>query len=220
MGTEGDLGARLARMLAGAREEGGARRAEREREAAERSERERLCRALATQWLDEIVLPTLGVLAGAFPNASAPKHEDCPPHASLAFRPDDEFPVGAHFHLSLAHDPDVRRIEVRSAVTILPILMDFEKGGEAGTDLLAPDRATIERFLDERVERFAADYLRTREPGSPYLKDLLVTDPVCGARFPRGEAAGSVEREGRRVFFCSEVCRARFGEGPGCYERR
>ncbi len=91
---------------------------------------------------------------------------------------------------------------------------------EAATDLFAPDRAAIERFLDERIERFARDYLRTREPGSPYFKDLLVTDPVCGARFPRGEAAASLEHEGRRVHFCSEVCRTKFGEGPGCYERR
>jgi YHS domain-containing protein len=40
-----------------------------------------------------------------------------------------------------------------------------------------------------------------------YQKDNLVTDPVCGMRMPLVEAAGSIQRDGQEIYFCSQACR-------------
>jgi Cu+-exporting ATPase len=47
-----------------------------------------------------------------------------------------------------------------------------------------------------------------------------VTDPVCGMRIDPDAAAGSVEHQGRRYYFCSPHCQARFEAAPDAYLRR
>ena len=58
------------------------------------------------------------------------------------------------------------------------------------------------------------DYLRVREPDSPYQKDRLVTDPVCGMTLRRTEAAAKLEHGGRVYYFCVTQCRERFAADP------
>lgn len=57
-------------------------------------------------------------------------------------------------------------------------------------------------------------------PQSPYQKDALVTDPVCGMVFPRAEAAASVNPARAAVCFCKEAYGDRFALEPARYEQR
>jgi len=40
--------------------------------------------------------------------------------------------------------------------------------------------------------------------------DDLVTDPICGMRFPPEKAAAHVVRDGKTVYFCADFCRQKF----------
>ena len=44
-----------------------------------------------------------------------------------------------------------------------------------------------------------------------------VIDPVCGMEIHPEEAAGTVEHDGRTIYFCSPGCRATFLEDPQRY---
>jgi YHS domain-containing protein len=48
----------------------------------------------------------------------------------------------------------------------------------------------------------------------------LVRDPVCGMEFGPGEAATTVEYEGRTYYFCCHACRVSFEAEPRRFVRR
>jgi YHS domain-containing protein len=55
----------------------------------------------------------------------------------------------------------------------------------------------------------------------------MVEDPVCGMRIDSEEAAGTIEYEGKRYYFCSQAChdgrlasQQGRGEGRRCGARR
>ncbi len=47
----------------------------------------------------------------------------------------------------------------------------------------------------------------------------MQTDPVCRMQVDPGSAAGALEHEGVRYFFCSQHCLAKFKADPGKYLR-
>lgn len=49
----------------------------------------------------------------------------------------------------------------------------------------------------------------TRSVGTSGRPSEMVQDPVCGMFIPK-EGAYFLEQSGRRVFFCSETCRANY----------
>jgi YHS domain-containing protein len=206
---------RLERLL----EEADARRADRGRAA--RAEMETLeaglasFDALACRWMDQIIAPQLETLAVLFPHGLGVRRSPAGSHAWLAFAFTDEFPADARVEVSL--DPDVprKRLRVRVSPSILPMLTDYRGEAEMEFDLGSPDDRRLVEFLEQAVLEFVSAYLKVREPDSVYQRDRLATDPVCGMRFPRGEAAASYEYERRTFFFCSAGCRERFATDPG-----
>ena len=42
----------------------------------------------------------------------------------------------------------------------------------------------------------------------------IFTDPICGMRIDPDDAVASAERDGRRYWFCSDMCRAAFDADP------
>ncbi|MBI2933541.1 MAG: YHS domain-containing protein [Planctomycetes bacterium] len=56
-------------------------------------------------------------------------------------------------------------------------------------------------------------------PASPYQKERLVVDPVCGMTIPVSEAVGSVLHRGAVFHFCVEECRRKFEGEPGRFAR-
>lgn len=172
---------------------------------------------LATQWMDELVEPRFRILAASFPNSTPPVRMEPGYSVALPFRQTDDFPVDARVEARISLDLGGARIRTTFEASIIPILMDYERAGTIEYGLEAPDTVAVGVFLDERILRFVQDYLRVREPDSPYQKDRFVTDPVCGMRLRRADAAASLEHRGRVFHFCVPECRDRFAGGPDRY---
>jgi Cu+-exporting ATPase len=45
----------------------------------------------------------------------------------------------------------------------------------------------------------------------------MVTDPVCGMRIDRDDAAATAEHRGTTYYFCSQACHDTFAAAPGSY---
>ncbi len=217
MSADTDLRERIEHLLAdiGARRE--TRWNEVRREMSRLEGRLGRFEATARHWMDDLVLPRLQTLAALFPN-SVPLVRTGPAYCAVqSFRHTEDFPVDARVEVRLWLDIVTERIRMTFASSIVPILMDYEREGTIEYGLVAPDSLAVGAFLDERIVRFVQDYLRVREPDSPYQKDRLVTDPVCGMRMRRAEAAASLEHAGRSFHFCVTECRDRFAADPDRY---
>ncbi len=217
MATTDALRSRIEGLLADARARDRARASERETGMEAVEARLRRFEALARRWTQEIVLPRLATLAGLFPNARPATASSSGHRVELVLEHCEEYPVEGRIDVVLEPGPERGRARVRFHPSIIPILMDYEGQAAAEFELEAPDQARLEQFLDERILRFVADYLRVRDPSSAYQRDRLVTDPVCGMTLRRAEAAGRCEHEGRTYYFCAASCRERFAADPGRY---
>lgn len=214
MSVEMDLRQRIERLMAevGARRQ--ARWSEVRREMSEMEERVERFERIARPWMDELIVPRLETLAAAFANSAPVVRTDGGHGAVVSFRHTEDFPVDARVAARVSLDVGTERIRLAFETSIIPILMDFEREGAIEYGLAAPDPVAVGVFLDERIVRFVEDYLRVREPDSPYQKDRFVTDPVCGMRLRRADAAASLEHHGRVFLFCVPECRDRFAADP------
>jgi len=217
MSADADLRERIEHLLAdiGARRE--TRWNETRREMSRLEVRLERFEALAQQWMDKLVIPRFQTLAALFPNSAPPMRAGSAYRVVQPFRPTEDFPVDARVEARLSLDIGTERIRLTFEASIIPILMDYEREGTIEYGLEAPDSIAVGVFLDERIVRFVRDYLRVREPESPYQKDRTVADPVCGMRLRRAEAAASLEHAGRVFHFCVLECRDRFAADPDRY---
>ena len=217
MSADADLRKRIEQLLAdvGVRRE--TRWNEVRREMSQMEVRLARFESLARPWMDELVVPRLRTLASLIPNSAPLVCTGGAYSAVLPFRQTEDFPVDARVEARIALDIGAERIRTTFEASIIPILMDYEREGTIEYGLEAPDVVAVGVFLDERIVRFVQDYLRVREPDSPYQKDRFATDPVCGMRLRRAEAAGSLEYRGRLYFFCVPECRDRFAGDPDRY---
>lgn len=217
MSFETGLKHRIEQLLAdaGARQE--ARRDEVHREMSRLEDRLERFDALARQWLDELVVPRFDGLGSLFPNREPLYRVEGGHRVRQAFRHTDDFPVDARVEAHVLLDAAAGRIRLSFETSIIPVLMDYEREGSIEYGLEVADAAAVAAFLDERVLQFVRDYLRVREPDSPYQKDRVVTDPVCGMVLRRADAAASLDHEGSRYYFCLAQCRDRFASDPNRY---
>jgi YHS domain-containing protein len=176
--------------------------------------------AVAGEWVERLVIPKLQTLAGMLPNAMPLARAGVAHQAVLAFRQTDDFPADVHVEVGVTPDPGIERARVVFVASIIPILMDYEREGVFECGLEAPDAEGVAAFLDQRIVLFVEDYLRIQDPATPYQRDRLVTDPVCGMTLRRAEAAASMEHDGRPYYFCVPECRDRFEADPERYLRR
>jgi YHS domain-containing protein len=92
------------------------------------------------------------------------------------------------------------------SLEILPEFIDYERHCDHRISPGPRSDETAWRWVEEKMLLFLDTYLQL-ETHPIYQKDNLVTDPVCGMRLPLVEAAGSIQREGREIYFCSQACR-------------
>jgi YHS domain-containing protein len=188
-------------------------------EMDEHEKRLRLYDDLARICMKEIALPRLEALVRTLGNASRPDVREGCNSVTISFRSTERFPIGADISLILAHDAKIENILGLWKVSIIPILIDYERESNATVGIDAPDLNRFAGFVEDRIVRFASDYLRVHEPDSPYLQIERVTDPVCGMSIPRTEAAASVSHDGKTYYFCIEGCRDLFAKDPAHYLR-
>lgn len=166
-----------------------------------------------------ILDPKLAALVSLFTPETANVMKD-PYGYTLRLRPVNRFNVPATVSIEVRPDLSKRCAIATFSVLITPILTDYGRGRSLEIKLDADGREALSVFVDQRIECFICDYLAMHTPDSPYQKDALVTDPVCGMVFPRAEAAASVMSAGVTVYFCNEDCRDLFATEPARYARR
>jgi len=171
-------------------------------------------------WLREVVVPRLATFASVFANAHPPLTLEGAGEACVELGATDEFPASAEVRISFARDPAAKQLCATFRARIIPALMPYTKEGEVTLEVRDEARAELERFVDDRLCTFAQEYLRIREPGSPYQADQTVVDPVCGMGVRRWEAAAAVRRGNETYYFCADECRQRFEAEPERYVRR
>jgi YHS domain-containing protein len=172
---------------------------------------------VAEALLDESVLPRLTAVAERFSNSLPPYPHSKARCATLEFEATDDFPASARLSVQILLVPGSETVRVVVETHIIPALMPFTKEGAFELGLQNPDPAQLDSFLDDRLCQFLSEYIRIRNPDSPYQRDRRVTDPVCGMTFHRAEAAATTDREGRTYYFCVEDCKTRFLEEPKRY---
>lgn len=186
------------------------RSAARRKEMMEVADRKAQYECAARACVKDVVVPRLEALRQALGNGNPVQISGDGSSACLGLRSSDSFPVGADLSLSTSHDLEVRTLEFSWKVSIIPILMEYDREASLSLSLESPDGERLGRFLDERILRFVSDYLRIHAPESPYLRNAEVMDPICKMSFPAAEAASSITVGTRTFYFCAEECAARF----------
>jgi len=157
-------------------------------------------------WRSEIIYPKFAVVVSQLPSGVA----RVLPGActtTLIIRRGDVFTVGATVTLKVFPDLISHHVRFLFEVSILPILMEYDKGAEMVSTLDEQSGSDLAAFLDERLALFVSDYCRIHAPDSPYQRDATVVDPICGMSFLRSEAKASVTQRGGPIYFCSVACR-------------
>jgi YHS domain-containing protein len=219
MSAREDLRGRIEHLLGGLRARKESRSTATGGEMAAVLERLDRFDAVAHEWTRGLVVPKLETMAALFPNSLPLVRSAVCHHATLGFRQTDEFPADARVEVRVSLHHVMDRVRVTFVASIVPILMEFEREATIEFDLDCPDADAVAEFLDERVVRFVGDYLRIRDPESPYQKDRIVTDSVCGMTMPRAKAGASLEHGGRTHYFCGSECRERFESDSERYAR-
>ena len=122
----------------------------------------------------------------------------------------EEFPASGEVHVAFGHIPQEEKLVAQFQIRVVPLLARFDREAEVTLDLNEAERPRLEEFLDNRLCGFAEEYLRIREPDSPYQKDKVVVDPVCGMPILRSEAAAAVQHGRTTFYFCVDECRQMF----------
>lgn len=153
-------------------------------------------------------------LADRFDNAILTRSEDHGGrHVLIRFKHTPRFPATAELRVDIAHDEEIRNVLVFCDVTILPVFLDFDRGGSISFDLHAVDEEKLISWIEERIVTFVRDYLRIPFV-EEYQKENLVTDPVSSQRFSRQFAAGEATHRGHTYWFLSEETRKAFEADP------
>lgn len=205
-----------------------ARAAARARDLAERQHQ---MVALAARWrdLDELVAvldrdevqPRLRVLADAVPHARLLSADGAPHIVAVVVEHSAGFPARAEFSVRLRSATEGDAVHIVAQSTVVPVLLEFSGRGVLDVPLHRLDRAAVCAFLDARTLAFAEDILRVTEPRSPYRRDGVTMDPVCGMELLPDEIAETLMCGERAVSFCGPACRDRFLHdgvlSPGSY---
>jgi YHS domain-containing protein len=165
----------------------------------------------APAYVNEVVLPRLETLRQALGNSHPVKVSSEGTSVCLGLRSSVAFSVGADLSFAAGHDPEIRSLECSWKVSVIPILMDYDREARISLNGESPDKERLSRFVDVRILRFVTDYLRIHGPDSPYVQENVdVHDPVCDMAFPASEAVSSLMVGHRTYYFCAEECADKF----------
>jgi hypothetical protein len=177
-----ELEARIAEALDRAsrrREEEHSSRAQEMRDLdSRRTEFERV----AGEWIRHVAVSRLRIVARAFSQAEEVECERDGCSARLEFRRTEEYPVSASLTVSVIPDTRYEHACLRVEPSLIPMFVGHPQVATCDCEVTRSGIQAPAGFLDNALLVFVERYLRVRDPGSPYQKSLMVTDPVCGCR--------------------------------------
>jgi YHS domain-containing protein len=177
--------------------------------------RRRQFEELASRLVSRDVQPRLETIVGYFPQAGLSRDEPVG-HCAAWFGYCERFPATARIGFAVEHDLKWRRAYLRYEVSMMPLFVNLNEEDRLEMSLEEPDEAQAAPWVEERLLEFLEAYLQI-DRGPADADDESATDPVCGMRIQRGEAAGSFVYRGHPYFFCSEACQKKFVESPNSY---
>ncbi|ALC16626.1 hypothetical protein DSOUD_1854 [Desulfuromonas soudanensis] len=163
-------------------------------------------RVEARRVLTSVVLPRIRAVAHHFNNAVVEESLGEDFRCACHFGHTARFPATVTLTVSIMPGDRYENLVLHHTLEILPEFIDYERHCDHRISPGSRSDDTAGRWVEEKMLRFLDTYLQL-ETHPIYQKENLVTDPVCGMRLPLAEAAGSIQREGREIFFCSQACR-------------
>lgn len=166
----------------------------------------------AATLVNEILLPRLQVVASFFPNAylkQGKRHDEC----ELWFGYCERFPASVKQEFSCEHDDAIEHLVLYYAVRISPVFLKYDPGDKLVVPLEHVDTSEIADWVETKLLAFLDDYRRL-DRGDEAADEELSTDPVCGMRVRRTDAAGQCDYRGHLYFFCTEECQHKFEKEP------
>ncbi len=160
----------------------------------------------ARRVLTTIVLPRMEAVVRHFDNAVLKEPSNPNLSCTCHFTHTKRFPASVSLTVTAEPGANHEKLNLHQALEILPEFIDYERHGNLQVALGTSSNDEIGRWVEERMLRFLDTYLEL-EAHPVYQKDNLVTDPVCGMTLPPVQAAGSVKRNDREIYFCSQVCK-------------
>lgn len=167
--------------------------AERDRRTAQFG---KVCERLRAIWT-----PRLEAFAKVFGDKVAVKPSVTPTQRDVTM----EFTTGlasVKLRLSASAALEAGNLVLEHDLSILPMLMDFERHAKLEQPLDKVDEAAVGAWIDDRLVGFVKTYNAMHE-NEHYLQGSMVEDPVAAVRFPKHAAAGTLERDGKPVYFVS-----------------
>jgi YHS domain-containing protein len=171
---------------------------------------------VASGWVRAEVIPRLRLLAGALTCGEEP---ECSPDGCSAWLKvprKDAYPVSASLSISLVPDAQYRRGYLQLDPVLIPMFAGHPRSVRYECEVV-PGPFPQSDAVDNIIVQFLERYLAAGDSNSPYQRDRLVRDPVCGMSIRRTEASDSMSHEGTTYFFCASSCAERFRAGPGRY---
>jgi len=133
---------------------------------------------------------------------SIPFSDACPAKVRLSFR--------------LGHDGPVENAIMDYQLEILPIFFKFDSHDQLIIPINHPNEAAIARWIEDKLVGFTHTFFELHFH-SQYQQKHLATDVVMNIRFPKTDAAGKKEYEGRTYYFYTDESLLAFEKDPSEY---
>lgn len=212
-----DLERRLDERLAAAEEQRHLHQTHVEQRMADLDHRYHQFNEVADDVVGTVIRPRVEKLAGHFDNAEVlPPERGTRHHCVCRFSHTARFPATTTLSLGVCPDERIENLLALYNLEILPVFFQFEGEHRVGFPIEQVDHAKLAEWVDQKILDFVDTYLRL-EKIDQYQRENLVTDPVCGMRIAKTQAAAQMDYEGKPYFFCVEECRRKFAEDPAHY---
>lgn len=166
---------------------------------------------IAKRRIETVILPMMKELLQHFDNGKVEIQQSDDYFGCVCeFAHTPRFPATVRFGIALLPGNETC-YTARSDLSILPVLMEYNRNNEALFPL-DDDSEALSVWAEDTILEFVDTYLRL-ETHPLYQKDNTVIDIVCGMHIPFTAATSSVVRDGRTFFFCSEHCKEAFIKG-------
>lgn len=129
---------------------------------------------------------------------SIPFSDACPAKVQLSFR--------------VGHDGPVENAIMDYRLEILPIFFQFDNHDQLIVPISHPDEDAIAGWIEDKLVRFTRTFFELHFHDQ-YQQKHLETDVVMNIRFPKTDAVGKQEYEGRTYYFYTDESLLAFRKG-------
>lgn len=133
---------------------------------------------------------------------AVPFSDACPAKVQLSFR--------------LGHDGPVENAIMDYRLEILPIFFKFESHDQLMIPISHPNEDAIAKWIEDKLVGFTQAFFELHFHNE-YQRTHLETDVVMNMRFPKANAAGEKEYEGRTYYFYTDESLLAFERDPSEY---